>query len=59
MSNEIQTMVISFSPDQNMLLVGRDDEHNNIEVVNGFSGQQALDLFKTLTTVIEVVADGN
>lgn len=41
--------------DIGVLLVGRQKPGRNVEIINAFQGQEAVDIYKKLTTVNEVL----
>lgn len=48
--NHVESVIVSYDPDGEILLVGKKDYRQNVEVINAFQGEAATEIFNMLIT---------
>lgn len=54
--NDVDVLLVSFdahSNDEPIMIVGRKRSNESIDIVNAFQGEEAVDFYNALTTVIK------
>ena len=61
--NDVDVLLVSFdvySNDEPIMIVGRKRSNGSIDIVNAFQGEEAVDFYNALTTVVnKEEKDGN
>lgn len=53
--NDVDVLLVSFdahSNDEPIMIVGRKRQNGSIDIVNAFQGEEAIDFYNALTTVV-------
>ena len=48
--NHVESVIVSYDPDSEILLVGKKDYKRNVEVINAFQGEAAAEIYNMLIT---------